>query len=323
MSADVLYSFEQASVFDLDHYCEQIRAAKQRCRIPIIASIHCATEQGWVEAARCCAEAGADAIELNVSCPHGVHVMSGGDLVAAMEQALGWARSACSVPLMIKLSPQMDSPTAAAMQLEKAGASALVMFNRFTGLDIDVETLQPILHGGYAGHGGPWAIHYVLRWLSATYPHVRIPLIASGGIWDGEGALKAILAGVTAVQVCTAAIVQGPQVIRRIVSDLEELLEAAELESVDAARGTVCKRIVPIEKVDRQRKAIARIEALECTSCGTCAQICFYDAVRHIGGTYVVDAARCDGCGLCAELCPVGAISMVPITAGGSSYGGN
>ncbi|MCD6352080.1 MAG: dihydroorotate dehydrogenase, partial [Armatimonadetes bacterium] len=201
MASSVLYSFEQASVFDLDGYCEQIRRGREACSLALFASLNCNTPDHWQEACAAVEQAGAHGIELNVSCPHGTHIMGGQDIVEAMIEALTIAREATSLPVVPKITPQLARPDQAAVRLQEAGASAVVMFNRFTGLEIDVEAQRPILHGGYAGHGGPWALHYVLRWLTATYPHLTVPIAASGGVFSGEAAVKAILAGATVVQV--------------------------------------------------------------------------------------------------------------------------
>ncbi len=313
MRGDVLYSFEQAAVADLDGYCCEIERCKQGCDIPIIASIHCHTDEGWAEAARACEEAGADAIELNASCPHGVQVMGGIDVAGAIIDALQAARSQCNLPLIAKLTPQLDNPVRTALQVEEAGADALVMFNRFTGIDFDLDALRPIMHGSFAGHGGPWAIHYVLRWIALASPRVRVPIAASGGVWGGQGALKMILAGATLVQVCSAVVVEGVQAAGRILRELEAELERRGFESVEQARGLMCDRILPTDKVDRRRVARAQIDPEKCTACGTCQRVCIYGAVQAGEEAYQILPDKCDGCGLCAEVCPAGAIAMVPV----------
>jgi dihydroorotate dehydrogenase (fumarate) len=310
LSADVLYSYEQASVFDLDRYCEEIARCKSACAIPIFASLHIATDDHWRDACRACEQAGADGIELNVSCPHGVQAMSGDEMLPAMARALSVAREATSLPLVPKITPQLDRPDLAALHLAHGGAAAVVMFNRFTGLDIDLDNLRPILHGGYAGHGGPWALHYVLRWLAATYPVLTIPIAASGGAFSADAAIKMILAGATVVEVCSAIIAEGPGVIPRFLSALDEYMDRHSIASLDDIRGVVCERLVPTDEVDRRNRFFAAVEHERCKACGLCARLCIYGAATETQYGFAIDPAACDGCGLCAEMCPSAAISM-------------
>ena len=83
------------------------------------------------------------------------------------------------------------------------------MFNRMTGLEIDVEAEKPVMHGGYAGHGGPWVIQYPLRWISEISPWVKIDVSASGGVSTGEDVVKYLLCGATTVQTVTAIVLSG------------------------------------------------------------------------------------------------------------------
>lgn len=311
MSARVLYSFEQASVFDLQHYAEEIRRAKETCSIPVFASLSCNTEEHWLEACRAVEQAGADGIELNCSCPHGTHITRGDDIVDAIVGALGVARSATTLPLVPKITPQLARPDLAAAEAQEAGADAVILFNRFTGLDIDIETQQPVMHGGYAGYGGTWAIHYVLRWLTATYPLLSIPIAASGGVFDAAGAIKMILAGATVVQVCSVIVVEGYEAIGGIVQGLAEYLERHERQSLAEIRGIVCNRLVTLENIDRRNRVHALVDPSTCKSCGTCLRVCIYGAVSINDKKYRIDPEQCDGCGLCAELCPARAITMI------------
>ena len=84
------------------------------------------------------------------------------------------------------------------------------------------------MHGGYAGHGGPWAIQYPLRWISEIYPKTKLPIAGSGGVFNPDDAVKYVLAGATVVQVCTAVYLQGYGVLKRL-GDLAEEGKAALL----------------------------------------------------------------------------------------------
>ena len=313
--ATTLYSFEQASPYGLQEYAEEIRRAKEACTIPILGSIGCVTAEHWHQAATACRQAGADGLELNVSCPHGAHAMAQMKMSDAMIEALDAAREGADrMPLILKVSPQLDNPAATVHTLAAAGAEAVVMFNRFTGLEIDLDSEQPIMHRGYAGHGGPWALQYVLRWISQTYPGlVGIPIAASGGVATGDDVAKLVLAGATVVQACSAIVLRGYQYIGQLVDGLREFMDRKGYESLSDFRGKICDRIKTNEQIQRTRDCLARIDASQCTACGTCATVCIYQAVEQEGDDYSISARACQGCGLCAELCPAAAIQMVPL----------
>lgn len=314
--AFALYSFEQANVHGLDEFAEQIRLASEQCDMPVFSSLNCNAPERWEEGAAVSAQAGAKAIELNVSCPHGTHIMAHVSMLDTMIEALDAARrGAPDTPIIPKLTGQLDNPGAVVRGLAEAGAAGVVMFNRFTGLDIDLETEQPIMHGGYAGHGGPWSIHYVLRWISETYPGLPIPIAASGGVTSGGDAAKCILAGATTVQVCTAIVMEGYQVVGDILRELEEWMQRKGHETPAAFRGAVCPKIKGNEDIRREQTCVAEIDADKCVKCDTCARVCIYRAARLDDGRYSVDAADCVGCGLCVELCPVTAIHLADLPA--------
>ncbi len=304
-----LYSYEQAHIYGLTEFGREIERAKRELSIPIFGSINCTTPEGWAEAARVCEEAGADLLELNVSCPHGVHLMSGADMTDSMVQALQSARTGTSLPLVPKMSAQLSHPPSVVRALEEAGADGVVMFNRLTGLDIDLETERPIMHGGYAGHGGPWAIHLVLRWLTAVAPQSGLPIAASGGVASGDDVAKLILAGATTVQTCTAIVLQGYEFLEKLNEGLVSFMDAKGYERLEDFRGKAAGTVVGLQEVVREHNCYAVIDADRCTACDTCRRVCIYDAVQK-GDVYHIVPELCDGCGLCVELCPVQCIEM-------------
>ncbi|WP_026486080.1 4Fe-4S binding protein [Caldanaerobius polysaccharolyticus] len=304
-----LYSYEQASEYGPEEYAEFIYRAKSQLSIPVIASINCYTDEAWIKYGKLVEQAGADAIELNLSCPHGVHLMSGIDVIKSMVATTKLMKNAVKIPVIPKMTPQSTNPGSDALRLDQAGADGLVMFNRFTGLDIDVEKEVPVLHGGYAGHGGPWSIMFSLRWISAVSPHIRCDISGSGGVMNGEDAVKYILAGAGTVQICSVIILNGYQVINRINKGIEKFMESKGYSSISEFKGKICSRIKSMDEVDRTQWAKAEIDMIRCTSCGLCARVCIYDGIDADEKYSVND--KCDGCGLCAEICPAKAISMV------------
>jgi dihydroorotate dehydrogenase (fumarate) len=307
-----LYSFEQASAFDLDRYAEEVRRAKESLDMPVFASANCVSDAGWVAWSRAMEQAGADGLELNVSCPFGPQMLGQTVVADEMQRVTALVKATVRTPAATKMTPQLANPVAAAKAIEAAGADALVMFNRFTGLDLDLEQERPIMHGSYAGHGGAWMLQYILRWISATYPEVSIPIASSGGVADGDDVAKLILCGATVVETCAAVVLGGWQAIPRLLRGLTQFMEAKGYSSPDDFRGKACSRILGPEEVDRRQLAVARIEETLCTACGLCERICIYQAAQPRGEKYAIVADACAGCGLCEQLCPARAITLAP-----------
>jgi len=304
-----LYSYEQASIFDPKGYAGEIEKAKKSLSIPVIASINCETENAWRSYAKMMQEAGADAIEINLSCPHFSITFTGDDVERNMLGIYGLVAEAVNIPVIPKISGQLTSPLATVRKLKEAGAGAVVLFNRFTGLDIDIEREVPIMHGGYAGHGGAWSIHYPLRWVSAISPAVDIEIGASGGASSAQDVVKYLLCGARTVQACTVVIVSGYRAIRDLVRGLEEFMNKKGYSAIEDFRGAVCSKILKYDEVDRSDRVRAEIIEPRCKGCGECFNVCIYGAIDKEKKLYSVND-RCVGCGLCAELCPVGAIKM-------------
>ncbi len=306
-----LYSYEQASEFGPEEYCAELAAIKQATGLPIFASINCYTDEGWISYAKQVEQAGADAIELNASCPHGFFAMAGADIGSEVARITSLVKSAVSIPVTAKLSGQDAYPPASALKVQQAGAAGVVLFNRFTGLEIDLETERPIMHGGYAGHGGPWALQFVLRWLTEAAPQLAIPISASGGVVDGKDVAKLILAGATTVQLCTAIVVEGYQVIGRIKRELTEFMQQKHYSCLADFRGKVIPRLVTGDQVDREWHYRAQVDSAKCIRCGKCERVCIYFAPVLGEKASFINPERCAGCGLCVELCPMGAIELV------------
>ncbi len=258
-STFTLFSYEQASEWDIRRYAEEVKAAKRELTVKIIPSINCLTEPGWVEAAKAVADAGADAIELNTSCPHGSITFRGGAVEETIYNTVDCVRRAVDLPLIAKISPMLTSPISVAKRLEDIGADAVTIFNRMTGLDIDIEAQSPALHGGYGGHGGPWAIMYPLRWISQIRPQLKIDIAGSGGVTSWEDVVKYLLAGANAVQVVSAVVMEGYGVLRDLVNGLRKYMEGHGYTRLDDFRGKAVEKIVGTHDVYREKHSRAQI----------------------------------------------------------------
>ncbi len=254
-----LFSYEQASEWDIERYAQEVTNAKSQLDIKIIPSINCITEEGWVESAKILEAAGADALELNTSCPHGSITFRGKAVEETIFHTVRLVREAVSLPIVAKISPMVTSPMALAKGVEEVGVQGVTIFNRMTGLEIDIDEEAPIMHGGYAGHGGPWAIQYPLRWISEIRPQIKINIAGSGGVSRWQDLVKYILVGANVVQTCSAIIMNGYEIIGELLSGLEEYMDEKGYETLDDFRGKVSTRIIGTHDIDRRHRFKASI----------------------------------------------------------------
>jgi ferredoxin len=217
---------------------------------------------------------------------------------------------------------QQSNPLACAIALERDGADWVTMFNRSPGLHIDIETMSPIMHRCACGHGGPWAAAANLRWIAYTYPHLKIPISATGGATRWEDVIRYCLAGAQTVQIASLIYMKGYDVVRSMVASMEEYLDRMGLGSIHDLLGGAASRLQTQEAVDRSGRYRAKVTDA-CTSCGKCREICLYDAIDFSGDRPVIRMDLCDGCGLCAQICD-GAIvlhEVQPPTPGSAGVG--
>jgi len=219
-----------------EEYVEHIRKAKEAVDIPVIASLNGITPGGWISYAKRFEEAGADAVELNV-----YFLPTSPDVTAeTVEQAhlavLSAVKSAVSIPVAVKLSPYFSATAAMARKLERAGADALVLFNRFYQPDIDPRKLEarPTLELSRSYDG-----RLPLRWIAILRPHVQCSLAATTGIHTGEDAAKMLLAGADVTMLCSALLARGAGHMANVKAELVRVMERAGYESVSQMKGAM------------------------------------------------------------------------------------
>jgi dihydroorotate dehydrogenase (NAD+) catalytic subunit len=190
-------------------------------------------------AARASEADGIAALEANISCPNVQHE---GMLFSSDPQltydVVRRIRQATSLPLIVKLSPNVTDITVIARAAEEAGADAISLINTLLGMAIDLETRTPRLPLGTGGLSGPAIKPVALRMVWQTARAVSIPVIGMGGIATGEDALEFIVAGATACQVGTASFVD-PSACKTIINEMRRYLQRHHLTSVSALRGTL------------------------------------------------------------------------------------
>lgn len=221
----------------LDEYLEQLQALKSALEIPVIASLNGATESGWVEHGRELEEAGADALELNIYFIPDVEE-SCDTVEARYVSILRQLKEQVRIPVAVKLSPYFTSLGHLVRQLEAAGADGVVLFNRFYQPDLDLETLEvePRLHLSH-----PYESLLRMHWIGKLYCKVDLSLAATGGIHGAPEALKMLLAGASAVQMASALLQRGPEVLGEILEEMVRWMEEKEYESVNQLIGSTCQ----------------------------------------------------------------------------------
>ncbi len=217
-------------------YLEIIRKAKERCRLPIIASLNGVTPEGWIEYAREIEQAGADGLEVNIYFIPADIQMSSAEVEKRYLDIVKIVRETVNLPIAVKLNPYFSSIGKMAQSLNDAGADALVLFNRFYQPDFDIEELKilPTLELSSAAE-----IRLPLLWIAVLFGRIPISLAATTGIHGARELIKYILAGADVGMVASTILKHGIGRIKDILDDLELYMRDMPFQSVEAFRGSM------------------------------------------------------------------------------------
>jgi dihydroorotate dehydrogenase (NAD+) catalytic subunit len=189
----------------IDVYSEEIKFSKTLLRVPLIVSVFGYSADEYTSVAKKAVDAGADAVELNVSCPHvkqtGAEIGQSPKFLSEIVQKV---KAAINKPLIVKLSPNVADITVLAQAAVEAGADALTAINTIKAMAIDTETMLPILSNLKGGLSGPAIKPIALRCVYDIAEALEVPIIACGGVTDWRDAIEFFLAGASAVQIGTA-----------------------------------------------------------------------------------------------------------------------
>lgn len=215
-----------------------LKSIKAACTIPIIASIACRKIETWERYARVAGEAGVDALELNLmNVGRGTRHTPYGEMEHHLARAVEVVRKNTTLPIIVKLASNMTNPAAFVDRLKACGASGVVLFNRPYPVDIDVESREYITGQVFTT---PYNLATPLRWtgiLSAEVPAIDYAL--SGGVKCWQDVVKAILAGASAVEICSALYQNGIDYVKELKEGIEQWQQSHFEESVDSYRGTM------------------------------------------------------------------------------------
>lgn len=220
-----------------EHYLEQLTRMKAHLEIPVIASLNGVSRDGWAEHAVQLAQAGADALELNIyHIAASVHE-SGAEVEQRYLDILASVRAAVpELPLAVKLSSRFSSPVHLVNLLREAGANAVVLFNRFIEPTLDMESLKivPQLH-----LSSPAELNERLRWAAIIRAQVALDMAITGGVHSAEDVIRTQLVGAEVAQLASVLMQRGEGVLRTMQDEMLHWLDRHEYESLDQLRGSV------------------------------------------------------------------------------------
>ena len=260
----------------------------------VIASLMVESKRGvWHEMVQRAEDAGADGLELNFGCPHGMSERGMGSAVGQVpeycEQITGWVKEKAHTPVIVKLTPNISDIRIPARAAKRAGADALSAINTINSItSIDLNTFQPNPNvGGRSSHGGycgpavkPIALNMVQQVLSD--PAAALPLSAIGGISSWKDAAEFLLLGAGTVQVCTAAMHYGYRIVEDMQDGLLRWMQEKAFATLDDFRGLALPNVLEWKHLNLNYRVVAEIHAELCIGCQLCYTACWDGAHQCI-----------------------------------------
>ena len=319
-------NIEQLSDQSVDENMEIIRKLKKKYPSKfILASIMGKDEAEWGELARLCEENGADAVELNFSCPNMAEGGLGSDIGQVpelVERFTRAAKKACGIPVLAKLTPNVAEMSSAAEAAKRGGADGISAINTIKSvMDLNVHTYvaSPAVHGrsSFGGYSGNAVRPIALRFISELAQNKALKgmhISGMGGIETWNDALEFILLGSGSVQVATAVMQYGYRIIDDLKAGLNLYLTEKGFSSVKEAIGLGLDSLSESTDVlERDTVVYPSIDPARCIGCGRCTISCAdggHSALKlDENRRPVLNGRRCVGCHLCRLVCPQGAIT--------------
>lgn len=300
----------------------------------MIASLMVETKEEWKDIIKRSIDVGSDALELNFGCPHGMCERGMGSAVGQEPKVLAeitsWAVEYSTVPVIIKLTPNVSEIVPPGLAAMRGGAHAVSLINTIKSvIGVDIDQFVPVPNvGGKSSNGGycgPAVKPIALRMVGdlARHPDFNIPISGIGGISNWRDAVEFILMGASTVQVCTAVMHHGFRIVEDMIEGLSNYMDEKGFKSVDEMVGLAVPNFVEWGDLDLNYKIVADINTDKCIECQLCYIACWDGAHQcihlHDDGNRVpyVDKEHCVGCNLCSLVCPVpGCITMEEVNQG-------
>ena len=292
-------------------------------------------EQAWKAILPHVEETGADGIELNFGCPHGMSERGMGAAVGQVpeyiEMVTRWCKANTRMPVIVKLTPNITDIRFPARAAKRGGADAVSLINTIssiTSVNLDNFSPEPSIdgkgsHGGYCGPAvKPIALSMVSE-IARDEDTRGLPISAIGGVTTWRDAAEFIAMSAGTVQVCTAAMTYGFRIVEEMKTGLARWMDEKGFKTIEDFRGRAVPNVTDWQYLNLNYVTKARIDQDLCIKCGRCYAACEdtshqaifseKDGKRH----FEVNDAECVACNLCVEVCPVeNCITMVQMTKG-------
>ena len=304
----------------------------------VVASIMVPCEESaWREILPRVEDTGADGIELNFGCPHGMSERGMGSAVGQVpeyvEMVAAWCKQYSNMPVIVKLTPNITDIRKPAMAALKGGADAVSLINTIssiTSVDLDDFAPEPSIdgrgaHGGYCGPAvKPIALNMVAE-IARTPEMANLPISGIGGVSTWRDAAEFMSLGAGNVQVCTAAMTYGFHIVQEMISGLSLWMDQKGLTSTSEIVGRAVPNLSDWQNLNLNYVTKARIDQESCIGCGRCFASCEDTSHQAIAMDVTDDGERvftvkddeCVACNLCVNVCPVDqCITMERLPAG-------
>ncbi|NQW00644.1 MAG: NAD-dependent dihydropyrimidine dehydrogenase subunit PreA [Rhodospirillales bacterium] len=316
---------------------DEIKAVKQAWpdRAVVVSLMVPCDEASWKGILAQVEATGADGVELNFGCPHGMSERGMGSAVGQVpeyiEMVTKWCKKHTRMPVIVKLTPNITDIRLPARAAYAGGADAVSLINTLnsiTSVDLDAMAPEPTTdgkgsHGGYCGPAvKPIALNMVAEIARDAETRGR-PISGIGGITEWKDAAEFMALGAANVQVCTAAMIYGFRIVEELIDGLNNWMDSKGYERIDQFVGAAVPNISEWQHLNLNYVVKAHIDQELCISCGRCHIAC--EDTSHQAITQTVNGVRrfqvkdedCVGCNLCAVTCPVeNCITMVQMTEG-------
>jgi dihydroorotate dehydrogenase (fumarate) len=234
-------AFAEASDYfpDLDEYLEHIRKAKERVKIPVIASLNGITNEGWIDYSKLMEEAGADGIEVNIFFIPGDITMSSAEIEHRYLNIIENIKQTVKIPVAVKLNPYFSNMGNMSLRMKNAGADALVLFNRFYQPDFDINelTLTTDLHYSESSE-----IRLPLLWIALLYGKVKLSLAATTGVQSAVEVIKYLLAGADVVMTASSLYKNGIPYLKTMNKELQDWMYMMGFDTIKAFKGSMSQQ---------------------------------------------------------------------------------
>ncbi len=306
----------------------EIKAVKQDYpdRAIIVSLMVPCDEESWKAILPLVEETGADGIELNFGCPHGMAERGMGSAVGQVpeyiEMVTRWCKQYCSLPVIVKLTPNITDIRRPAEAAKRGGADAVSLINTInsiTSVDLDDFAPEPTIdgkgtHGGYCGPAvKPIALNMVAE-IARDPETAGLPISGIGGVTTWRDAAEFMALGAGNVQVCTAAMTYGFKVVQEMISGLSDYMDRKGFTSTSELVGRAVQNVTDWQYLNLNYVTKAEINQDDCIKCGRCYAACEDTSHQAIAVTedrvYSVKDEECVACNLCVEVCPVECITM-------------